>query len=74
LNTSLVVDDFEVAEATLLGSRAALASGAHHPRQGIGRSIIFRTPRDVQSPRPPTTALVQKIALTAIVDQGDNST
>jgi hypothetical protein len=34
LNTSLVVDDFEVAEATLPGSRAALASGAHHPATG----------------------------------------
>jgi hypothetical protein len=28
------MDDFEVAEATLPGSRGALACGAHHPAAG----------------------------------------
>jgi hypothetical protein len=68
------VDDFEVAEATYRAAVARWPAVRITLRQGIGGSIIFRIPRDVQSPRPPTTALVQKIALTAIVDQADNST
>jgi hypothetical protein len=47
--------------------RVERCDGRH--KLGFEYPIIFWTPRDVQSP----DRLVQKIALTVVVDQADNS-
>src|SRR5262249_62128792 len=43
-------------------------------RQGVRGPIIFRTPRNVQSPRPPATALSKKLHSLPSSNQADNST